>query len=45
MKPSFSPDCAKLVVGTSAAAPTKEAAGIRAIAILLSMSVLLVQNE
>jgi hypothetical protein len=36
--------CAKLVVGASAVAPN-EAAGTSAIAVLLSMSVLLAQNE
>ena len=44
MKP-FSPDCARLVVGASGAAPTSEAAGTSAIAVLLSKSVLLAQNE
>jgi hypothetical protein len=45
MKPWFSPEYAKLVVGASAAAPTSEAAGTRSIAVLLSMSVLLIENE
>jgi len=45
MKKPFSPDCARLVVGASAAAPTSEAAGTSAIAVLLSMSVLLAQKE
>jgi hypothetical protein len=45
MNPWFSPDCAKLVVGASTAAPTSEKAGMRAIAVLLSMSVLLAHIE
>jgi hypothetical protein len=40
-----SPDCAKLVVGASGAAPTSEAAGRRAIAVSLSMSVFLAQID
>jgi len=44
-KPGSRPACVKLVLGASAAEPTSEAAGRSAIAVLLSMSVLLAQNE
>ena len=44
-KPGSRPACVKLVVGASAAEPTSEAAGRSAIAVLLSISVRLAQNE